>query len=51
MDWGKKRRECNCCVEVKDSLVIIICRDMDSNDLCTSYKTFIDIKGKKNADE
>ncbi|HHY41143.1 MAG TPA: hypothetical protein GX502_07820 [Syntrophaceticus sp.] len=49
MDWGKKRQECNCCLEVKDSLVIIICRDLDENDLCASYKTFIDIKGNDKA--
>ncbi len=45
MVCDKRDQECNCCIEVRESLVIIICRDMDESDLRNSYQTFIDLKG------
>lgn len=44
----KKEEECNCCIEIKDSFVLIICSEIDPKQLRDSLKTFIEIKGNTN---
>jgi hypothetical protein len=46
-DWGhwKKKEECDCCIEIKDSIVVIICGDIDHKKLKESLQTFVEIKG------
>ncbi len=46
MGWDKDRdRECNCRIRVDDSLVVIVCGEMDAAQLRENYKTYIEIKG------
>jgi len=47
MDWDRKDQECNCCIEVKNSLCIIICRDLDEKDLRNAYQTFVELKSNE----
>jgi hypothetical protein len=43
--WDKDRdRECNCRIRVEDSLVVIVCGEMDAAQLRENYKTYIEIK-------
>ncbi|HHY41142.1 MAG TPA: hypothetical protein GX502_07815 [Syntrophaceticus sp.] len=44
MGWDKDR-ECNCCIRVDDSLVVIVCGEMDAAQLRENYKTYIEING------
>lgn len=45
-DWKHKEdEECGCCIEIEDSLVIIVCGEIDRKKLHDCLKTFVDIKG------
>ncbi|NHM26741.1 hypothetical protein G7K71_07035 [Desulfofundulus sp. TPOSR] len=53
MDWGKdiikdggkeKEKECNCCIKIEDSIVIIICGEDDIHQLCDSLKQVAELK-------
>lgn len=48
MDWERVKKddkECNCCIRIEDSFVIIICGEIDPKQLKDCLKTFIDVKG------
>ncbi len=40
--------ECNCCIKVDNSLVLIICGELDRNQLENSLKTFLEVKDGAN---
>lgn len=40
-----KERECGCCIEIKDSFVLIICGEIDVDSLKSALKTFVEVKG------
>lgn len=42
---NKKDKECDCCIEIKDSFVLIICGEIDADKLRDSLKAFAEIKG------
>ena len=41
-----KEKECNCCIEIEDSVVVIICGEVDFDRLRDSLNAFADEKGK-----
>jgi len=47
-DPKPKEKECNCCIEIKDSIVVIICGEVDFDRLKDSLDTFVGEKGKEN---
>lgn len=40
----KKQEECNCSIEIKDSIVVIICGDIEIDKLKDCLKTMPDVK-------
>ncbi|MBP7331044.1 MAG: hypothetical protein BWY65_00393 [Firmicutes bacterium ADurb.Bin373] len=44
----KKKRECNCCLEIKDSIVVIICGEIDIDRLRDCLQTASEVKGNAN---
>jgi hypothetical protein len=44
MDCGRVE-ECNCRIKIDNSIVIIICGDIDVDRLRDSLKTLVDLKG------
>jgi len=42
-----KGEECNCCIEIEDSIVFIICGEVDINRLRGSLQTALEVKGDK----
>jgi hypothetical protein len=38
-------RECGCCIEIEDSFVLIICGEIDVDNLKNALKTFVEVKG------
>ncbi|MGI6066999.1 MAG: hypothetical protein ACOYI2_11060 [Bacillota bacterium] len=40
----KKKKECNCQIKVKDSIVILICDDVDMDKFKDTVKAFADEK-------
>lgn len=40
----RDREECNCCIEIDDSLVLIICGEVDVDRLNDSLRAFINVK-------
>ena len=47
MELGGKERECNCCIEVEDSIVVIICGEVEIEKFKKCIETIMDEKGKK----
>lgn len=43
-----KKRECNCCIEIEESIVVIICGEIEIDKLRDCLETALDVKGKKN---
>ena len=41
----EKERECGCCIEIEDSFVLIICGEIDVDNLKNALKTFVEVKG------
>jgi hypothetical protein len=41
---GNDSEECNCCIEIEDSLVLIICGEVDVDRLNDSLRAFINVK-------
>jgi hypothetical protein len=45
----KEKDECNCCIEILDSIVILICGEVEVDDLRNSLKAAIsEMKSNKN---
>jgi hypothetical protein len=40
-----QERECGCCIKIEDSFVLIICGEIDINNLKSALKTFVEVKG------
>jgi len=40
-----QRKECGCCINIEDSFVLIICGEIDVDNLKNSLKTFVEVKG------
>lgn len=40
-----KEKECNCCIEIEDSLVVIVCGEIDVDKLKGCLKTVAEVKG------
>jgi uncharacterized protein YunC (DUF1805 family) len=54
VDWDnkidldkKKENECNCCIEIEDSIVVIICGEVDVDRLKETLNTVAEVKGNK----
>ncbi|MCG9967112.1 hypothetical protein L9W92_03470 [Pelotomaculum terephthalicicum JT] len=43
----EKEKECNCCIEIEDSIVLIICGEVDIDRLRESLQTALEVKGNK----
>ncbi|HOV80092.1 MAG TPA: hypothetical protein PK728_08265 [Bacillota bacterium] len=41
---GGNEKECNCCIKIEDSFVLIVCGELDVDNLKKSFKTFIEVK-------
>ncbi len=41
-------RECNCNIEIEESLVVIVCGEIDINRLKNYFQAYEEVKGKKN---
>ncbi|MHB8155794.1 MAG: hypothetical protein ACYDEQ_00110 [Desulfocucumaceae bacterium] len=44
MDWENKDQD-NCCIEIKDSIVVIICGEVDVDRLKETLNTVAEVKG------
>ena len=42
-----KERECNCCIEIEESIVVILCGDVEIDKFRNTLDTAIELKGKK----
>lgn len=42
-----KGKECNCCIEIEDSIVVIICGEIEIEKLKGCLKAVVDQKGTK----
>lgn len=42
-----KKKECNCCIEIEDSIVIIICDEIEIDKLKNCVDTVVGEKGNK----
>jgi len=42
-----EERECNCRLEIKDSIVVIICGEVDVDGLRKSLQTALEVKNSK----
>lgn len=40
----EKEKQCNCCLEIKESIVVIICGDIEIDKLRDCLKTMSDVK-------
>ena len=40
----KKERECNCCIEIEDSICVIICGEIEVERLRSCLQTALDVK-------
>lgn len=48
MEWDKKKEEeCNCCIEIEDSIVVIICGEVDIDRLKDTLNTCVKVKANK----
>lgn len=47
MELDVKERECNCHIEVEDSIVLIICGEVEIERFKKCLETVMDEKGKK----
>lgn len=45
----EKERECNCCIEIEESICVILCGDIEVERFRNTLEAAIDVKGKKNA--
>lgn len=43
----EEEKECNCRIEIKDSIVLIICGDVDVDKLRDSLQTALEVKDSK----
>lgn len=48
-DCNKKERECGCCLEIEDSIVVIICGEIEIERLKECLQTALEVKGNENA--
>ncbi len=47
---GSKERECSCCIEVEESLVLIFCGEIDVDNLREALNAFVQAKNSAKAD-
>jgi hypothetical protein len=50
MEWQKdpnkdREKRCNCCIEIEESIVVIICGEFDIDRLKDSLKAVVEVKG------
>ncbi|MDS1030973.1 hypothetical protein RDV78_11085 [Bacillota bacterium LX-D] len=43
----EKEKECNCCIKIEDSIVIIICGDIENDKIKNCLDTIVGEKGNK----
>jgi len=43
----EEERECNCCLEIKDSIVVIICGEVDAETLRNSLEALMEAKANQ----
>ena len=42
-----KEKECNCCIQIEESIVVIICGEIEIEKLKNCLKTVAEVKGNK----
>lgn len=47
VDEKEKEKECNCCIKIEDSIVVIICGEIEIDKLKNCLKTVAEVKGNK----
>lgn len=47
----KKERECNCCIEIDNSIVVIICGEVDIERLKNCLQTALEVKSDAAAEQ
>ncbi len=49
MGWGKNEceKECNCRIEIEESLVVIICGEVDVDKVKNCLQAYEEVKGSK----
>ncbi|AFV10740.1 hypothetical protein Tph_c05020 [Thermacetogenium phaeum DSM 12270] len=50
MSWKRDNnndQECNCCIRIEESFVLIVCGELDPNQLRENLKTFIEMRDNK----
>lgn len=57
MEWDKdkdkdkekeKEKECKCCIKIEESIVVIICDEIEIDKLKDCVKTILEVKGNTN---
>ncbi|ATW25395.1 hypothetical protein [Candidatus Formimonas warabiya] len=50
IDKGKdddKKKECNCCIKIEDSIVVLICGDIEIEKVKKCLDSVLEVKGSK----
>ena len=42
-----KERKCNCCIEIEESIVVILCGDIERDKFKKTLETAVEVKPKK----
>ncbi|QNB47658.1 hypothetical protein BR63_16095 [Thermanaerosceptrum fracticalcis] len=43
-----KEKKCNCCIEIEDSIVVIVCGEIEIDKFRDCINTVLEVKDKKN---